>query len=96
MLKIDRSFVSRLCNSFRDEQVVALVVALAHGMRATTVAEGIEESQQATALEYMGCDNGQGYLFAAPFSEERALEDVRRTAHGYRYLWDGLPLERAG
>jgi diguanylate cyclase (GGDEF)-like protein len=79
ILKIDRSFVSRLRESVADQQVVSLVLALARGMRAGTVAEGIEELEQSQLLEGMGCDAGQGYLYAAPFPEAAALEAVRRS-----------------
>jgi len=73
VLKIDRSFISRLRDSVADQQVVSLVIALARGMRAVTIAEGIEEQEQSQLLAQMGCDSGQGYLFAAPMVEGDAL-----------------------
>jgi predicted signal transduction protein with EAL and GGDEF domain len=41
-------------------------MALAHGLRITVVAEGIETEAQFELLRAMGCDVGQGYLFARP------------------------------
>ncbi|RJQ09770.1 MAG: EAL domain-containing protein [Dehalococcoidia bacterium] len=79
VLKIDRSFVSRLCSSERDQEVVALILALARVIQACTVAEGIEEAEQAALLADMGCDTGQGYLFAAPFTAEEAMEAVHNS-----------------
>ncbi|MEA2631131.1 MAG: hypothetical protein QOE66_1350, partial [Chloroflexota bacterium] len=46
--------------------IVEAVIALAHGLRITVVAEGIETEAQFELLSSMGCDVGQGYLFARP------------------------------
>ena len=95
VLKIDRSFVSRLRNSERDREVVALVLALARVMQAYTVAEGIEEPEQAALLASMGCDSGQGYLFAVPFTAERALDAVVRMGEGANSFWSLAARRRA-
>jgi diguanylate cyclase (GGDEF)-like protein/PAS domain S-box-containing protein len=65
-LKIDRSFVQRA----GDMAVVQTVVALARSLGVVVVAEGIEEPAQLEALKAMGCDFGQGYLFAKPMDPE--------------------------
>lgn len=80
VLKIDRSFVSRLCDSERDQEVVALVLALARAMQASVVAEGIEKPEQAAILARMGCGTGQGYLFGKPSPAENAIETIRKAA----------------
>jgi predicted signal transduction protein with EAL and GGDEF domain len=48
------------------------VIALAHGLRIGVVAEGIETEAQFEILREMGCDTGQGYLFARPLPETEA------------------------
>lgn len=65
-LKIDRSFVSRLGISDRDDAVVAAVVDLAHAHDLVVIAEGVETSEQLQALRAMGCDRAQGYLMGRP------------------------------
>ena len=95
VLKIDRSFVTRLRNSERDREVVALVLALARVMQAYTVAEGIEEPEQADLLADMGCDSGQGYLFAAPFTVDDAMEAVHRSNAGVTSFWNLVAPSRA-
>jgi diguanylate cyclase (GGDEF)-like protein/PAS domain S-box-containing protein len=69
-LKIDRSFVSGLGKSPEDSAIVAATIAFAHGLGLTTTAEGIETDAQLGALRELGCDRGQGYLFARPLSAE--------------------------
>jgi len=67
VLKIDRSFVSRLTDD-RDENedavIVGAVLDLAHSLGMMTVAEGIETSAQRNYLRRRSCDFGQGYLFS--------------------------------
>lgn len=49
-----------------DEQIVASLVALAHALGLTVTAEGVETRAQAERLRAIGCDSGQGWLFAKP------------------------------
>lgn len=66
VIKIDRSFVQGLGADDRDTTVVRAILDIARQIGATTVAEGIEESTELAALEALGCDLGQGYLFSRP------------------------------
>jgi EAL domain-containing protein (putative c-di-GMP-specific phosphodiesterase class I) len=65
-LKIDRSFVSRLGASARDDAIVAAVVDLAHAHDLVVVGEGVEQPEQLVALRRAGCDRAQGYLMGRP------------------------------
>ena len=64
ILKIDRSFVSRLTSSDNGPELASAVVTLGETLGLDTVAEGIELEQQAAALLALGCVAGQGFLFA--------------------------------
>jgi len=65
-LKIDRSFVAELNGSPEGAAITEAVIRLAQVLQLTTVAEGIETVEQAAELQALGCDTGQGYLFARP------------------------------
>jgi diguanylate cyclase (GGDEF)-like protein/PAS domain S-box-containing protein len=65
-LKIDRSFVAGLPADDADRGIVAAVIALAHGVGMTVVAEGVETEAQHRALCSLGADFGQGYLYSRP------------------------------
>lgn len=65
-LKIDRSFVSDLPRDSNDLAIATAIVALGHSLGLAVVAEGIETEAQADALLNLGCDVGQGYLYARP------------------------------
>jgi EAL domain-containing protein (putative c-di-GMP-specific phosphodiesterase class I) len=70
VLKIDRSFISRLRSERQDVAIVQAVIALARGLQMEVTAEGIETNEQLTQLEQLGCDNGQGYYFGRPMAAE--------------------------
>ncbi|HEX6041645.1 PAS domain S-box protein [Longimicrobium sp.] len=72
VVKIDRSFVSRMDRDARSAQMVHAIVNLARNLRVKVVAEGVETREQLASLRGMGCDHAQGFLFAEPLSEEKA------------------------
>jgi len=64
-LKVDRSFVDGLGEDPQDTAIVHSVVALAKALGLVT-GEGIETEKQRQLLRDLGCERGQGYLFARP------------------------------
>jgi diguanylate cyclase (GGDEF)-like protein/PAS domain S-box-containing protein len=71
VLKVDKSFIDDLRRSADDTYAfVRAIVELGHTLRLKTVAEGIEHEEQCEALREIGCDFGQGYLFARPMAPE--------------------------
>ncbi|MCC7033335.1 MAG: EAL domain-containing protein [Acidobacteria bacterium] len=68
ILKVDRSFVSRLVADGEGPELARAVVTLGRTLGLETVAEGIESDAQALALLALGCTAGQGFLFARPGS----------------------------
>lgn len=65
-LKIDQSFVRCLGADSRDLALPEAIVVMAHRLGLQVVAEGVETEVQRQLLVAMGCDYGQGYLFARP------------------------------
>jgi diguanylate cyclase (GGDEF)-like protein len=72
VLKIDKSFVDGVARGAQDAALARTIVALGDMLGLRTVAEGVETEAQRDRLAAMGCDAGQGYLFAQPL-EPRAL-----------------------
>jgi diguanylate cyclase (GGDEF)-like protein/PAS domain S-box-containing protein len=70
ILKMDRSFVG----SEDNEALTSAIIALGTSLSLEVVAEGIELPEQASSLEQLGCELGQGYLFAKPMSSEALAE----------------------
>lgn len=65
-LKIDRSFVQPIQVGNRNSQVISTIIALSQQLSLSIIAEGVETPAQAQYLQELGCEFGQGYLFAKP------------------------------
>jgi EAL domain-containing protein (putative c-di-GMP-specific phosphodiesterase class I)/CRP-like cAMP-binding protein len=78
VLKVDRSFVSRMVGSPRNQGIVRAIVGLAHDLGMEVVAEGIEKDEEAAALRDLGCEYGQGYRFSKPLSADDATAFLQR------------------
>ena len=78
-LKIDRSFVSAM--SSEQSGIVRAIVGLAHALQLEVIAEGVETAPHLAQLTQLGCEYGQGYLFAAPLEASRAATILRNAIH---------------
>jgi EAL domain-containing protein (putative c-di-GMP-specific phosphodiesterase class I) len=65
-LKIDRSFLSAIRAEGGDAVLVDVIIAMAHGLGLSVVAEGVESEAQLEYLRKRGCDECQGFLFSEP------------------------------
>ncbi|HET6548202.1 MAG TPA: EAL domain-containing protein [Solirubrobacter sp.] len=72
-LKIDRTFIAASARSDEADTLIATLVQLGRSLGLRTIAEGVEDEAQLARLQELGCDRGQGYLFAPPL-EVAALE----------------------
>ncbi len=70
VLKVDRSFVTRMTEGDQPLQIVRTIVELARVLGMDVVAEGIETQEQETLLRQLGCRFGQGFLFSKPAPAE--------------------------
>lgn len=74
-LKIDRSFVNAVPGD--GAAIAKAIIAMAHSLNMTVVAEGVETEEQVAFLSDAGCDVMQGYYFARPMPAEQ-LEALLR------------------
>ena len=66
VLKVDQSFVRDVTTNQDDAAIAASIIALAHSLNLTTVAEGVETAGQMEYLTRQKCDVMQGYFFSKP------------------------------
>jgi EAL domain-containing protein (putative c-di-GMP-specific phosphodiesterase class I) len=84
-LKIDRAFVMESASRRTSRSVVEAIISIAHLLGKSTVAEGVETSDQVRTLRELGCDFAQGYFFAKPVSAEQ-LPDVIARVPAWRQI----------
>ena len=77
-LKIDRSFVIDLETDSSDAVIATAVIALAHSLGLSVVAEGVESQGQSDFLREHGCDSVQGYFYCRPGPADIAAEFCRQ------------------
>jgi diguanylate cyclase (GGDEF)-like protein len=70
MLKIDRTFVEGVVVGWQGTAFLQTIVRLTEAMSMTAVGEGVETEEQLSALRRVGCQLGQGYLFAKPMAPD--------------------------
>ena len=69
-LKIDRSFVQDITTDPDNRAIIQAVTVMAHTMKMTVVAEGVETEEQLSFLRETRCDEAQGYFYSKPLPDE--------------------------
>ncbi len=69
-VKIDRSFIADVLDDPDDLALATAIIAMAHSLGMSVVAEGVEQEGQYALLRERGCDLAQGYLLGYPLAAE--------------------------
>ncbi len=80
-VKIDRSFVSDLTVDANDAAIATTVIAMAHSLKLSVIAEGVETEEQLAFLNQRRCDEMQGYLFSRPVPAGALEKILRKDEH---------------
>lgn len=80
-LKIDSSFIHRMCEDPNSRELIRTIITLAHDLDLDVVAEGVETPEQAQMLQKMGCEYGQGTLFAPAMAPKQSCILLSRNPH---------------
>lgn len=80
-LKIDQSFIRDLLTQSADAAITQTIITLARCLNLTVIAEGVENTSQASFLQDHECHEMQGYFFSRPMPAESltALLEERRS-----------------
>ena len=81
-LKIDRAYVTNCHTDRVNAGLCEVFVELAKRFGLKTVAEGIETTHESHKLQALGCDVGQGYLYAKPMSKAQLIGLMRKRLVG--------------
>lgn len=70
ILKIDRSFISKMLEDNEDRIIAQSTISLAHNLGLKVIAEGVEDESTLIELANQGCDFIQGYYISKPLDAE--------------------------
>ena len=76
-LKIDKSFISEIPHSQKDEAITKTIIALGKGLGIKVIAEGVEKENQKDFLALENCDEIQGWFYAKALKKEEFIKFVR-------------------
>ncbi len=74
ILKIDQSFTRGIGSSENDEEIVRVMIRMAHAMGLRVICEGVETEEHLKFLQQHNCDFAQGYFFSKPRSAEELID----------------------
>lgn len=83
-LKIDQSFVRDITENPHNDGIVRAIIEMAHCLQLEVVAEGVEDAATLQRLKALGCEFGQGYLWAPALPPEEFISFVRAHRPGNR------------
>ena len=94
-LKIDRAFITDLAQNPKDAAITRAIIAMAHGLGLTVIAEGVESEEQLAILREEGCDQVQGLLIREPVPSDQFLVLLEQQTHqmgdGFEELQAQIP-----
>ncbi len=76
-IKIDQAFIRKILTDSHDHILVRSTIDLAHALKLSVVAEGIEDELTLDLLRDMGCDVGQGWAIGKPTPGEAFIANFR-------------------
>jgi diguanylate cyclase (GGDEF)-like protein len=78
-LKIDRSFIKDIDTNNDDAAIATAIIAMAHSLRLSVVAEGVENSEQLAFLQEQQCEIVQGFYFSRPIPVKEMTQMLLQT-----------------
>jgi EAL domain-containing protein (putative c-di-GMP-specific phosphodiesterase class I) len=81
VLKVDKSFVAALSDGGQSRALLQAIIGVGRALSLAVVAEGIEEPDQLSTLEEIGCELAQGFFLGRPCLPEAIENTLSSPAH---------------
>ena len=95
MLKIDRSFLANARADTDEGTIVSAIISMAHSLKHTVIAEGVEKAEQMHFLMGVHCDEAQGFFISPPVCASELNTAIRRIEELTRGILRSQGRERA-
>ena len=82
VIKIDRSFISHMSQSHKNEELVRTIFNLAANLGMQVIAEGVETDEQLEIIRSMGCRYVQGFYYCKPLGKVAATAYLKKMIDG--------------
>ncbi|WP_165921703.1 GGDEF domain-containing response regulator [Sulfuricurvum sp. IAE1] len=82
-VKIDRSFIKDITTNPDDAAIAGAVVAMAHSLKLTVIAEGVETLEQLEFLRTLKCDQMQGYFITPPVPSDDMIHIMKNVDYQF-------------
>ena len=92
IIKIDRSFVSRVITDRECRGIVKTIITLAQELDKSIIAEGVEKISHKDLLIELNCEYAQGYLFSRPLDVAGTEKLLEKGLYWYRKQTPALPV----
>ena len=76
-IKVDQSFIQDMVTDDNARAIAEAIITLAHTLRKSVVAEGVETVDQLNLLRKWQCDVIQGYYFSKPLTPEQFVQFIQ-------------------
>jgi diguanylate cyclase (GGDEF)-like protein/PAS domain S-box-containing protein len=80
-LKVDIAFIRDVTTNPDDAAITLAVIKMAHSLKLTVIAEGVETEEQLTFLQRHSCDEIQGYYFSRPVDAQAVQQLINDGKH---------------
>jgi diguanylate cyclase (GGDEF)-like protein len=80
-IKIDRLFINELDTSIDAKEITLAIISMAHSLKMSVIAEGVETVDQQNFLNLHNCEELQGFYFSKPITESNLLQLLSSTSH---------------
>jgi diguanylate cyclase (GGDEF)-like protein len=92
IIKIDKSFIDKINHGQEGMALARAIIMMSESLGLRTVAEGIEQAEQAETLRHLGCAYGQGYYFSRPLSKEQMDDFLLKTHPNGTLVYPATPV----
>lgn len=92
IIKIDKSFIDKINQTKEGVALTRAIIMMSESLNLKTIAEGIEQAEQAETLQHLGCEFGQGFYFSKPLNKNDMDDFLTKANLNGKLIYAGNPI----